>query len=326
MYSFPWRSSWSCGVRQSKLTGNSDFCPRMENNTPKTKRQLRRERLRHQYRLVVMNNDTFEEVGSYQLTLLNLYVWGSVLLLCLVLLVGSLIVFTPLRRYIPGYGDVSVQPKLVQLNRELDSLQARLAYHEGYTDNFRKILVGDVEGFAESDEDEGGAVDSLLESPSRIAEDEALRREIEQEELRLRNRANTSGDPGITGVPLDQMPFLSPLNGETSASFDPRNQHFGIDVIAPKNKEIKAALDGFVIQSDWTRETGKTLGIQHPNNVITFYKHNSVLLKNVGDRVQAGEAVAIIGNTGEQTDGPHLHFELWYEGQPVDPAAYIRFD
>ena len=298
----------------------------MENNNPKSKRQLRRERLRHRYRLVVMNNDTFEEVGSYQLTLLNLYVWGSVLLLCLVLLVGSVIVFTPLRRYIPGYGDVSVQPKLVQLNRELDSLQQRIAYHEQYADNFRKILVGDVEGFAAADEENAGSIDSLLESPARIAEDEALRREIEQEELRRRSRANAGGDAGLSGVPLDQMPFLSPLNGETSASFDPRIQHYGIDIIAPKNKEIKAALDGFVIQSDWTRETGKTIGIQHPNNVITFYKHNSVLLKKTGERVQAGEAVAIIGNTGEQTDGPHLHFELWYEGQPVDPATYIRFE
>ena len=298
----------------------------MDNSSPKSKRQLRRERLRHQYRLVVMNNDTFEEVGSYQLTLLNLYVWTSVLLLALVLLVGSLIVFTPLRRYIPGYGDVSLQPKITQLNREMDSLQAQLTYQEAYANNFRKILVGDLEGFGEEETAGTELVDSLIESPPRIAEDEALRLELEQEELRQRNRANASGDFGNNGVPLDQMPFLSPLNGETSASFDPRAQHFGIDIIAPQNREIKAALDGFVIQSDWTRETGKTIGIQHPNNVITFYKHNSVLLKKIGERVKAGEAVAIIGNTGEQTDGPHLHFELWYEGQPVDPATYIRFE
>ena len=298
----------------------------MDSNSPKSRRQLRRERLRHRYRLVVMNNDTFEEVGSYQLTLLNLYVWGSVLVLVGVLLIGSLIVFTPLRRYIPGYGDVSVQPKLVQLNRELDSLRTELAHYDAYTDNFRKILVGDVADFESADGEAESIVDSLLESPARIAEDQALRLELEREELRRQNRANASPDGGTTGIPLDQMPFLTPLNGETSASFDPRNQHFGIDIIAPKNREIKAALDGFVIQSDWTRETGKTIGIQHPNNIITFYKHNSVLLKKIGERVKAGEAVAIIGNTGEQTDGPHLHFELWYEGQPVDPATYIRFD
>jgi murein DD-endopeptidase MepM/ murein hydrolase activator NlpD len=106
----------------------------------------------------------------------------------------------------------------------------------------------------------------------------------------------------------------------------PEKRHFGIDILAPRNTPIKSALDGWVVQSDWTLETGNTIGIQHENNIITFYKHNSVLLKKVGSYVKAGEAVAIIGNTGEMTDGPHLHFELWYKGNPVDPADYINFN
>jgi len=121
------------------------------------------------------------------------------------------------------------------------------------------------------------------------------------------------------------MYFTSPLNGEVAAAFMPDKGHYGIDILAPKNTAIKAAMDGYVFFSDWTLETGNTIGIQHTNNVITFYKHNATLLKKAGNFVRAGEGVAIIGNTGELTNGPHLHFELWHKGKPVDPGEYVDF-
>jgi murein DD-endopeptidase MepM/ murein hydrolase activator NlpD len=121
------------------------------------------------------------------------------------------------------------------------------------------------------------------------------------------------------------MYFSSPLSGEISEGFQPDIKHYGVDVVAPQNTAIKTIMDGWVIISDYTVETGNTIGIQHPNNIISFYKHNSALLKKVGSFVKAGEAIAIIGNTGELTDGPHLHFELWHKGKPVDPADFIMF-
>lgn len=127
-------------------------------------------------------------------------------------------------------------------------------------------------------------------------------------------------------IPLEQMFFVPPITGVVSSGFNRKEKHYGIDIIAPKNTPVKAVLDGYVFSSDWTLETGNVIGIQHSNNLITFYKHNSALLKSIGDNVKGGEAVAIIGNTGELSDGPHLHFEMWHKGKAINPADYILFD
>ena len=124
---------------------------------------------------------------------------------------------------------------------------------------------------------------------------------------------------------LESMYLIAPLSGSISKSFSFSEKHYGTDLIAPKNTPVKAVADGFVISSDWTLETGNTIAIQHANNVVSFYKHNAILLKKVGDKVKSGEAIAIIGNTGEQTSGPHLHFELWKDGKSVNSQEYIRF-
>ena len=124
---------------------------------------------------------------------------------------------------------------------------------------------------------------------------------------------------------LEQIHFTPPLTGGISAGFQPEKKHYGLDISSPKNTPVKSVLDGVIITADWTLETGNTIAVQHPNNLISFYKHNSKLLKNIGDVVKAGEAIAIIGNSGTLTDGPHLHFELWFRGKPVDPTDYISF-
>jgi murein DD-endopeptidase MepM/ murein hydrolase activator NlpD len=288
------------------------------------KKQSLWERLQHNYRLVIMNNETFEEMGSYRLSLLNVYIFLSTLIVLVTLLVISIIVFTPAKRLIPGYADIAAQPELIEINRQLDSMSQIIQAQKVYTDNFRRMLTGDVETINDVADDRYEATDSSLRV-DRIAEDELLRQEIQMEEVREITQA-TQVSTSPVSIPLEQIYFTPPLKGELSAGFMPEKRHFGVDVLAPRNTPIKSALDGWVIQSDWTLETGNTIGIQHDNNIITFYKHNSVLLKKVGSYVKAGEAVAIIGNTGEMTDGPHLHFELWYRGNPVDPADYINFN
>ncbi len=281
--------------------------------------------LRHTYRLVIMNNETFEEVGSYRLSLLNVYVAVSTILVLVAFLVVMAVAFTPLKRYMPGYGIGGDQREEVErLYREVRRMEKDLAAHEKYSENIRRILVGDVDSFAIVREVEPALMDTIDEVERSQSEDQ-LRQEIELQEVGQAARSSRTVNFSPNDIPLEQMYFIPPIKGEISANFNSEQQHYGIDILAPKNTAIKAALDGYIFFSDWTMETGNTLGIQHANNTFTFYKHNSVLLKKAGSYVKAGEAVAIIGNTGTMTNGPHLHFELWHKGKPVDPAEYVNF-
>jgi murein DD-endopeptidase MepM/ murein hydrolase activator NlpD len=293
-------------------------------DTPIQKKTLL-ERLQHSYRLVIMNHETFEEVGAYRLSLLNVYIFLSTLMVVVAFLVVSLIVFTPLKRYIPGYGSANAQPELVRMNQEIDSLKELIDAQDLYINSFRKMLLGEGETLQEIPEAQYAQGDSTLHI-ERIEEDELLRKEVAMEEVRAIGQTEPIIAQRSTDVPLEQLYFTPPITGEVSAGFKPEKKHLGIDILAPKNTPIKAVMDGRVIASDWTLETGHTIGIQHDNNLISFYKHNSALLKETGSFVKAGEAIAIIGNSGALSDGPHLHFELWHKGQAINPAQYLSFN
>ncbi|MBK6620057.1 MAG: M23 family metallopeptidase [Saprospirales bacterium] len=283
------------------------------------------ERLQHTYRLVIMNHETFEEIGSYRLSLLSVYIFLSTLMVVVAFLVISLIVFTPLKRYIPGYGSANAQPELIRLNQEIDALEEMVEAQELYNKNIRIMLAGEGETLQEVPENKYAPGDSNLHV-ERIEEDELLRNEVKMEEIRAIGEKAGSSSRESADTPLEQLFFTPPLTGEISAGFMREKKHFGVDILAPNNTPIKAVMDGWVIASDWTLETGHTIGIQHNNNLISFYKHNSVLLKEIGSYVKAGEAVAIIGNSGTLSDGPHLHFELWHRGVPIDPVQYLNFN
>jgi murein DD-endopeptidase MepM/ murein hydrolase activator NlpD len=297
-----------------------------EHNREKSRWARWKASLEHTYRLVIMNNETFEEVGSYRLTLLNVYIAISTILVLVAFLVVMAIAFTPLKRYMPGYGLGGEQRDEVErLYREVKRMEKDLAAHEKYTENIRRILVGDVDTFAVVTKADPTPPEMIAEV-ERSMEEEQLRQEMELQDVgQAAQRSSRAINFSPSDAPLEQVFFTPPLKGEIAAGFNLDQQHYGIDILAPKNTAIKAALDGYIFFSDWTMETGNTLGIQHANNIITFYKHNSVLLKKIGSYVKAGEAVAIIGNTGTLTDGPHLHFELWHRGKPIDPADYIDF-
>ncbi len=284
-----------------------------------------RAKLKNTYRLVVMNNDTFEEVSSQNLSLQNIYILISTIVVVLATIVVSLIVFTPLKRYIPGYGSSNDARLVFELTEQIEDLEKQLESQKLYTENVRKILVGD-QFQTDQDVKDQSSLKKLepenIQPVERSQIDEELRQEVEIKDINnlIKNSTSTVND-----VPLEQLYFNPPVKGEISAGFMPDRGHLGVDILAPKNTAVKAALDGYVFFSDWTVDTGNTVGIQHDNNLITFYKHNSGLLKKVGSQVKAGEAVAIIGNTGTLSDGPHLHFELWHNGKPIDPTGYIAF-
>lgn len=281
------------------------------------------ERLRYNYRLVIMNNETFKEMGSYRLSLLNLYILLSIIFLTLAVMMWFVIAFTPLRQYIPGYqGADNYQAQLVEMNETIVMLERQIEQNDNRMSGFMKFINEEVET-AEDLELQEVKQDSIALSVSPNREDSILRREIEMENVgieakELRRTINFSSNRSP-----EQLYLIPPVKGFLSKEYNPEEKHYGIDFTAPQNTPITTVMDGFVFFSDWTMDTGNTIGIQHANNVITFYKHNSVLLKEVGDYVKAGEAIAVIGNTGVKTDGPHLHFELWIRGRHVDPAEYF---
>jgi septal ring factor EnvC (AmiA/AmiB activator) len=288
------------------------------------------EKLRDQYRLVIMNEETFEEVSSLKLSPLSVYVFTSSVLVATAILVTMLIVYTPLKRYIPGYGDFSREREVSELSSKVRQMEKEMEAHRRYNDNLRRILMGDVASLSEESSESGPEADSTLyaapdEEVSVTPEEELLRSAVEQG-IFTSPAVSPAPSTGSSNIPLEQIVFMPPLKGEVTAGFDVQKDHFGIDIAAPRNTPVKATADGVVVLSGYTVETGYSIAIQHPNNTLSFYKHNSALLKKEGSAVRAGEAIAIIGNTGERTSGPHLHFELWYRGRPVDPGEYMVFN
>ncbi len=295
--------------------------------------------MQNTYRFVIMNGETFEEVSSYRLTLLNVWVLISTVVVVVSALVVCLIVFTPLKRYIPGYSTENYAEKVYTLNKQIVELQKELSAQQVYTERVRKILVGDYSSeeeaiskdeaaaaAAELDQGQLNTVDPELDEVEPIEVDRQLREEVEFQEIGQQAQIpNTTTNFSPRNLPLERMIFNPPVRGAISAGFLVNDEHYGVDILAPKNTAIKATRAGYIFFAGWTVETGNTIAIQHDNNVISVYKHNSAILKKVGEFVEAGEAVAIIGNTGTLSDGPHLHFELWHEGTPVDPTIYMSF-
>lgn len=282
------------------------------------KNQKKLQKLKNKYRLVILNDDTFEEKISLRLSQLNVFTIVGLVSLLLIVLVIILIAFTPLREFIPGYANVNIRKEGIRNTFRADSMEISMAQKDLYIDNLRHIIQGDSIYF-----DEKTVVDTTVNyqniTNTPIPEDSILRNMIESEE-RYNLFSVTEGASNISS-----FIFFSPLKGTVTNRFNLKKQHFGIDIVAPKNETIKATLDGTVIFAGWTSETGYVIQLQHDDNLVSIYKHNSVLHKKEGDYVRAGEVIAIVGNSGELSTGPHLHFELWYNGTPLNPEDYMMF-
>lgn len=285
---------------------------------PAPKKKTWKERLRVRYRMVVMDDASFEERASVTLTPLGIIVALSAITIFMTAIVVSLIAFTPVREYIPGYADVGLQREFIRMNEKTDSLLAESNARQHYLDNLSNILKGnDTAVIVQNPTDTSKNYADL--DHSRSAEDSALREEMEtgdQYSLALGVTRKT----GISGYF-----FFAPVKGSITSSFNLAEEHFGVDVACDENEPVKATLDGTIISAGWNPEDGYVIQVQHGNNLISVYKHNAALLKKTGQFVKAGEPIAIIGNSGEHTTGPHMHFEIWYNGAPVDPQEYVVF-
>jgi murein DD-endopeptidase MepM/ murein hydrolase activator NlpD len=215
----------------------------------------------------------------------------------------------------------------IQLSDRVDSLVLELEKREGYVQNIQRIIAGDV---LENEEDvitdqdtvpyESGRARNELDRFQPSAGTQAIIEELGG--MPFDNNFQFSG----TGTPMNNIYLFPPVQGILTAIFDPQNDHFGVDIVAKENEAVKCVLDGTVVFSSWTLATGYVVAVQHSNELISIYKHNSVILKNVGELVRSGEIISIIGNTGELSTGPHLHFELWYQGSALNPQEFISFD
>jgi murein DD-endopeptidase MepM/ murein hydrolase activator NlpD len=276
---------------------------------------------RDKYRFSVINDTTFEEVWRVKLTRYNAFLLATALVLFIIGATVSLVAFTNLREFIPGYPDVTMRRNILMSAIRLDSLEKELILRDNYFANLNAIISGREPADIYSAQDTTGNYRSILFT--NTPEDSLLRARVENEE---KYNLTLGPVPPETGFSLAGLHFFPPVKGIISSRFDERTRHFGTDIVTKPKATVAAVLDGTVIFTGWTMETGFVIQIQHSNNIVSIYKHNAVLLKETGDPVRAGEPVSIIGNSGEMyTSGPHLHFEIWYKGSPLDPGKHILF-
>ncbi len=275
-------------------------------------------KLLDKYRLVVLNEETFEERISFKLTRLNVFVLVSLSIIILIASTTILIAFTSLREYIPGYSSTALKREATELNYKTDSLQQVIIMNEKYYASIKKVLQGDqsIVDFNKDSIIQAVKLEASDVDLNPIPEDSLLRQKVDKEDKYNLFESATSATNFV---------LFPPANGPISESYNLKEKHYAVDIVVPKNTPIKATADGIVIFSEWTATTGYVIIIEHSYGLISVYKHNASLTKSQGDLVKAGEVIAAAGSLGELSTGPHLHFELWNDGYPVNPTNFIDF-
>ncbi|MBY0434194.1 MAG: M23 family metallopeptidase [Cyclobacteriaceae bacterium] len=222
----------------------------------------------------------------------------------------------------PRYAQRETNKKMLMLAQRIDSLALEDENKDQFILNFKRVLNGDT---ASNFVDPATAlqdqkkpiqpVNSLKLAPT----DSQFRKDFEQSEISLVSLTSSKYRE------LRETFFFTPITGFISDKYDVKKAHYGVDIVAKTNEPVKCIADGTVIMASWTQDSGYVIAIQHRGNLISLYKHNAELLKKVGNFVNAGEIISIVGNSGEMTDGPHLHFELWYNGNSIDPEEFVTF-
>ncbi len=281
------------------------------------KKKLLKKKLLHKYRLVVLNEDTFEERYAIKLNRLNVFVLVALSSILLVGFTAILIAYTPLREYIPGYSSTSLKKKATELTYKADSLQQQLLYNDRYYASIKKVLTGDVSSLEFNR-------DSIIEA-AKAKDIKAVFPNKEDSLLRVKADKEDKYNLFDSETNSSNFVLFPPVNGTISEGYNLEEKHFAVDVVIPETTPVKSTADGIVIFAEWTMSTGYVIIVEHSNELISIYKHNGSITKVQGDLVKAGEVIALSGNTGELSTGPHLHFELWSKGYPIDPTNFFDF-
>lgn len=273
--------------------------------------------LKSKYRLVILNDNTFGEKISIRLSPLGLITGVFAVTIVMTGIVISLVAFTPFREYIPGYGTVSERKQILTLSLKADSMEQALESRSAYMNSLLNVLNEKFETKTEKPKkDTTGKYKNINTNAS--TNDKEFRNDFEQNKTNsIATKTKYKG--------LSDLVFFTPVIGLITTSFNLTENHYGLDIVTKPDETIKSTLDGTVIFSGFSVDDGNIIEIQHSNNLTSIYKHNSVLLKKTGERVKAGDAISVVGNTGEKSKGPHLHFELWFDGQPINPQDFVAF-
>ncbi len=279
-----------------------------------------KQKLTYKYRMVILNEDTFEERFSFKLSRLNVYVFGGIFAIILIALTSLLIAFTPLREYVPGYSSTALKKKATDLTYQLDSLENVYQINDTKLSAMISVLRGD-----ENVVDYQIRVDSIIKSNQENSTqnlyasraDSVFRRDIDNQD---KFNVNTSQASEISTM------LFAPVTGTITNKFNSEENHFAIDIAVKKNTPIKAITDATVIFSEWSVDTGFVIILDHGSNLLSVYKHNSQLFKKQGELVKLGEVIALAGSAGTLSTATHLHFELWYNGYPIDPTNFMDFE
>lgn len=278
-----------------------------------------RQKLFHKYRMVILNEETFEEKLTFKLNRLNVFIFGGICSILLIVATIFLIAFTPLREYIPGYSSTKLKKKASQLVYKVDSLEQILGVNNVYIQKVRELLTGKI---SEVQFDRDSVLQSIQYDKDTINLDPSdadleFRQDIESaDRYSIFNEATKNVD----------IVFFAPVVGTLTDGYDLQKKHFAVDIAVEMGTPVKSVADGTVIFAEWTAQTGHVVIVEHTSGFISIYKHNTALHKQQGDLVKSGEVIASAGDTGEFSTGPHLHFELWNEGYPVNPTNYIDFE
>ena len=283
------------------------------------KRQLLKEKLFAKNRLVIVNEDTFAELFSLRLTLMNVFVVASSAAILIVTCTTFLIAFTPLREFIPGYASTKLKKDATQLALKSDSLSVALQKNETYIASIKQILTGNLD-FAKLSKD------SIMATKS--VEKEAVPLEASPEEVKIRELADKEDKYNLLEKAQAKVNVVlfAPVNGTIIQKYSVKNKHLYLDVAVAKNTPIKSIADGTVIFSDWTPTNAFVVVVRHTNGFISVYKNAASQTKEQGDVVKTGEVIALAGAAGRESTSSQLHFELWKDGQPVNPTQYMAFN
>lgn len=280
------------------------------------------DRLSARYQMVIRNEDNLEEKSSFGFTYAKLLVFS--ILVFIVVFVGSLFLSQTLlsKWFDPRYAQRETNKKLDILSLKLDSLAIEEENKDQFIQNFKRVFNGDTASNVIDPVEALKGQDKPIRpvSSNKLAPtDSSFRKDFEQSELSLVSLTSSKY------AELRETFFFTPITGLISDHYDVKKGHFGVDIVAKTNEPVKSIADGTVIMASWTQDAGYVIAIQHRGNLISVFKHNAELLKKVGNFVNAGDIISIVGNSGEMTDGPHLHFELWYNGNSLNPEEFVTF-
>ena len=273
------------------------------------------------YQLIIRNEENFEEKTSLGFS------YSKVILFSVIFFTGLFVLSLFMSKTIlakwfdPKHEQMVLNRQLFDLAQKVDSLALEVDRKDQFIANFQRVLSGDTSNFNDPAEILRGE-NQTLNKPTNLkasASDSSFRKEFEKSDLSLITLANAKYRE------LQETFFYSPITGFISDQYDVKKGHLGVDVVSKANEPVKCIADGTVIFSSWTQDSGYVIMVQHRGNLISSYKHNAQLLKKVGTFVNGGEIISIVGNSGELTNGPHLHFELWYNGNSLNPEEFVTF-